>query len=181
MHGAVLDWFREQIPYDVVRGKSVLEVGSLDCGASLREVIIGASEYVGLDMRPGGFVDVVELAETFSPGRQYDYVVSAGTLEHCEDWIGVVKNMKRLAAPGGHILLTTVSPGFHRHNFPNDYWRWTKLQLTKAFSDFYLKAIEGNDQQFDVFLRVEKPLSWSETSTFSRDCKYEATTLVTAT
>lgn len=160
MHPEVLDFFRRELPVEAQRGKAVLEIGSLDCGGSLREVITDMAEYTGLDMRSGPKVDTIARAESFQPGRTYDVVVSAGTLEHCEDWKGVLANMKRLTSPGGQIVLTTVSPGFPRHNYPSDYWRWTKLQMARAFADFHIKALEGSN--WDVFIRAVKPLDWTE-------------------
>lgn len=161
MHPEVLGFFRRHFPPEAQRGKSVLEVGSLDtpeCGGSLRQVISEAREYVGLDMRPGPGVDVEGMAESYRPGYHFDVVVSAGTLEHCKNWRAVAQNIKYLAKPNGLILVTTVAPGFHRHNHPDDYWRWTKPQLALAFSDCYIKALEG--EGYDVFLKAIRPPVW---------------------
>lgn len=160
MHDSVLAYFRRECPRESQLNKSCLEIGSLDCGGTLRTVLSHCREYVGLDMREGSGVDVVAMAETYRPARSYDLVVSAGTLEHCEHWQEVLWTMKYLLSPGGTLLLTTVSPGFHRHNFPSDYWRFTPSVLAEAFKDMP-HTIEHNPENFDIFLRAEKPQVWT--------------------
>jgi len=161
MHPSVLAFFRSVLLVEDQRGKSFLEVGALNVGGSIRDVVTEPGEYVGLDMREGPGVDVVCKAEEYKPERQFDYVVSAGTLEHCEDWRSVVTRMKELCKTGGHVILTTVSPGWPRHDYPNDYWRWSVAQGLTMFDDFDLVVLRSDPEGPGWFLMARKPSEWA--------------------
>ncbi|MGC9069640.1 MAG: class I SAM-dependent methyltransferase, partial [Thermoprotei archaeon] len=63
-------------------------------------------EYIGVDIEPGKFVDVVlpaeRLVEHFGP-ESFDVVISTETLEHVQDWRLVINNMKKVLKRGGYI------------------------------------------------------------------------------
>lgn len=62
------------------------------------------------------------------PTGEYDVVICEQVLEHVIDPDAAVRNLCRLARPGGQILVTT--PFLIRlHGSPNDYWRFTPLGL----------------------------------------------------
>lgn len=118
------------------RGKltgKVLEIGSLDVNGGLRDVI-GIT--VGVDMRSGPGVDLVcsveKLKEHF-PDGYFDACVSAGTLEHIEDWRGFVRVTWGLVKDGGYLVLTIASPQKGRHAYPDDYWRLTEDQIRRIY------------------------------------------------
>lgn len=142
-------------------GKSCLEVGSLDVNGNPRTVLNQFAEYVGLDMRPGPCVDVVCKAEEYNPGRTFDVVLCGGTLEHCEDWRGVVKTMKRLVAEHGLVVLHshTIHAGYHPH--PGDYWRFTEQIFRDVFFDF--EVVTCYEEGQDVYISARKPKGWIET------------------
>ncbi len=55
-------------------------------------------------------------------------------LEHCDDPVKAVSELRRVTAPGGRVLVTThgVMP---YHPSPTDYWRWTHAGLEKLFAE----------------------------------------------
>ncbi len=114
-------------------GTTVLEIGSLNVNGGLRDVI---PITVGIDMRKGPGVDVVcsvsDLKAHF-PDGSFDSCVSAGTLEHVEDWKGFVNNTWDAVKEGGYLVMTVASMNKGRHNYPNDYWRFTVEQLREIY------------------------------------------------
>ncbi len=106
---------------------SVIEIGSLHVNGSARGAITH-KHWLGTDMRPGAGVDMAvpaaQLPTYFGP--IFDTVVCCETLEHCENWREVFLILVGLATPGsGVVVITTPSPGFPRHDYPGDYWRFT--------------------------------------------------------
>jgi len=114
-------------------GDSILDIGSFSVNGSLRDVI---PVTVGIDMRKGQGVDVVcsvsDLKDHFADGS-FDSCVSAGTLEHVEDWKGFVNNTWDAVKEGGYLVMTVASMNKGRHNYPNDYWRFTVEQLREIY------------------------------------------------
>lgn len=164
MHSTVLGFFHKHFPQEKQIGKTVLEVGSkFEGGGSLRDVFLPELDYVGLDMRAGPGVDVVSKLEDWEPGRTFDFVISAGTLEHCEDWRGVVNKMKEFTAPNGILVLTTVSLPFQRHGYPSDYWRFTGKHMEKIFSDMEILVLQHDEGDTDVFVIAKKTLKTGTT------------------
>jgi predicted SAM-dependent methyltransferase len=56
--------------------------------------------------------------------------------EHCYEWQDAIYQMKKSLVVGGWIIITTRSPGYPRHDFPGDYWRFTPDVIQAALSDF---------------------------------------------
>lgn len=141
MDAPALKWLHNNIHPDEIEDASVLEVGSQDVNGSIRPYVTRQfpSLYHGVDMAPGRGVDEVAdvhtLIERF--GREsWDVVISTEMLEHVQNWKGAVIQLKEILRPGGTLLLTTRAPGFPRHGYPDDYWRFTPHILQTAFSDF---------------------------------------------
>lgn len=140
----VTDFVRATLPSAFVRGKRVLDVGSLDWNGSVRDLIISKNpaEYVGIDILEGEGVDEVlsanDLLDHYGPKR-WDIIVCLEMLEHCEAWQDAVYQMKESLVESGCIVLTTRSPGFSYHA-PPDHWRFTDQMLLRAFAD--LKEVE---------------------------------------
>jgi O-antigen biosynthesis protein len=142
MRPACLQWLSEHAP-DPKPG-FVLDVGSYDVNGSARGLVESwGSHYLGVDMREGPNVDVVCAAEAL------DYELGAGAAgavvcidaaEHMEDWHACFAGMKAVCAEGGWVYLATVAPGWARHEYPGDYWRFTEDLLCEAFADFEVLA-----------------------------------------
>lgn len=145
-----------------VKGKKILEVGSRDVNGSPRQYICGLepSSYVGCDIQNGKGVDeicdVVDLAYKYGE-NSFDVVISCEMMEHVKDWKTAINNMKKVVKVGGKIIITTRSPGFHFHEYPNDFWRFTDNDIKSIFSDFNIISVE-NDSHRDpgIFICCEK-------------------------
>lgn len=135
MNEAILDVFRKGLlSGDDVAGKRVIEVGSYDVNGSVRPVIesLGPRSYLGVDIAPGPgvdeIVDCTDLIETFGEAS-FGVVVTTEMLEHVSDWKTCVANLAGITADDGLLVITTRSPGFPRHDYPADYWRYTPKVL----------------------------------------------------
>ena len=133
MHASVMS-FVAGLPKELWTGKRVLEVGSCNVNGSVRSIIQpSAKEYIGVDIVQGPGVDIkldaTEL-QGFWNTESFDIVVSTEMLEHAENWVFALDNMKSMVKPGGFLILTTRSYGFPFHN-PPDHWRFEIHHLAK--------------------------------------------------
>lgn len=97
--------------------------------------------YVNLDLFALPGVDVVANAERLPfPGGIFQCIECDAVLEHVRDPQQVMRELKRVLAPGGYIHL--VTPFCHPfHEYPSDYRRYTLDGLKQlAHSDLELVA-----------------------------------------
>ena len=158
---ACIDFAERVVTVDDVRGKRVIEVGSMNVNGSLRATIeaLGPAKYVGVDLGEGPGVDEVCPAENLVARfgeASFDLVVCTEMLEHVREWRVVIANLKQLVAPGGVVLLTTRSKGFPYHEYPFDYWRYEPADLRAIFADFAIEALERDTYMPGVFLRARR-------------------------
>lgn len=142
---------------DLVRGKTVLEVGALDVNGSVRSRVEaqGPASYTGVDICSGPGVDLVldatDLVDQFGHDS-FDVVISTELLEHVHDWRAVITNMKSVLRAGGTLLVTTRSRGFHIHAYPADYWRYEVADFEEIFRDMEILALERDPLAPGVFM-----------------------------
>jgi len=157
-----IDFARRFIAPDMVAGLDVLEVGALDVNGSVRPdvVALGPASYVGVDLTTGPGVDEVvdaaRLIQRFGH-ESFDLVITTEMVEHTLDWPAVVRNLKGVLRPDGHLLLTTRSPGFHFHAYPYDFWRYTPDDMRTIFGDLDILTIEDDTDAPGVFLFARRP------------------------
>lgn len=126
-HQSVLTWAASW-PADLFAGKSVIEVGSYDVNGTVRPIVAAhePASYLGVDISEGPGVDLVahveSLPDLYPDGL--DTVVTTEMLEHVEDWRATFIALTDLVRDGGHLVLSTRSPGFPYHPFPIDCWRY---------------------------------------------------------
>jgi SAM-dependent methyltransferase len=160
---SVIEFFIEHTEPNEFSGKKVLEVGSKYVNGSVRPFIerwLKPKEYIGIDIEPGKYVDLVLPAERIVSyfGREsFDVVISTEVLEHVRDWRLVVNNMKEVLRPGGYIYITTRSRGFPYHGYPYDFWRYEIEDMERIFSDFEIILLERDHMAPGVFLKARKP------------------------
>ena len=165
VNNAVLDFIRTSITAEDVVGRSVLEVGALDVNGSARRVIepLGPASYVGVDIQEGPGVDrivsVSFLVDIFGT-EAFDIVVATEMLEHVQDWRWAVTQLKRVVAPGGVLLVTTRSPGFHHHGYPHDFWRFTTVDFGRIFADLQESRVVSDPSSPGVFVVGRRPAAF---------------------
>lgn len=150
MHQSVQDFVARVLTVEHVSGKSVLEVGSFDVNGSVRPHIetLGPSTYLGVDAAPGPRVDQVVDCEQLSNHVGYgawDVVVSTEMLEHVRDWRACMLQLMYVTRLGGLLLLTTRSPGFPYHPYPEDHWRYTQAQMGAILDGLQLETLVLED------------------------------------
>ena len=151
---------------DDIAGKRIIEIGSHDVNGSVRAAIEarGPASYVGVDIMAGPSVDVVLdaslLLERFDP-ESFDVVLSTEMAEHVRDWRTVFINMKTLSSVGGVVVLTTRSPGFAYHAYPNDFWRYELSDMALIFADFDIEMLESERDRRSpgVFVKARRTRS----------------------
>lgn len=159
MTPSTMDFGRRHIHRDEVIGKRVLEVGAYDVNGSFRSIAqsYGPAEYVGIDIAPGPGVDrVCNALDAPTMFGEFDVVICTEVMEHEQDWRGLVRALKELVRIGGILMVTTRSPGFAYHPYPEDYWRFTLDDFRAIFADMVIEALEADPAQPGVFLRARR-------------------------
>ncbi len=160
-HKSCVEFVHNNLNKELIESKCVLEVGSRDVNGSVRDYIesLSPSEYIGCDIEAGGGVDeicdVENLVDKYG-NNSFDVVISTEMLEHVEDWKSAINNMKDVLKVGGIIIITTRSPGFEKHENPNDYWRFTKRDMEKIFEDYLIIECEDDKQAPGIFIHAIK-------------------------
>jgi SAM-dependent methyltransferase len=170
MHPSAYAFATTALTRDEVEGKSVIEAGAYDVNGSAREAIeaLGPHSYIGTDMQPGPGVDVVCPAEglhlqfsQMGDDGTADVVISTEMLEHAEDWAAAMAGMIRVLKPGGLLVLTTRGPGFPRHGYPDDYWRFTPDIMRAILGAAGLETVycepDPDPASPGVFVKARKP------------------------
>jgi len=168
MNDAVKEFGKRALAAEDIRSKDVLEVGSYNVNGSLSDWVNEHSpaSYVKTDSRPGPDVDKVldvcdALAE-YGPDS-FDLVFSTETLEHVEDWLVAVENMKQMVRPCGVVVLTARAPGATRHDHPGDYWRFSCDAMSRIFGDWTVELLEPDPGALKspckagAFVKARKP------------------------
>lgn len=169
MHASVLAWVGRTLTQADIAGRTVLEVGSFDVNGSVRPAVeaLSPAAYLGVDQSPGPGVDEVVPAEQL-PARFgedfWDVVVSCEMLEHAEQWRDALMAMALVLRPGGLLVLTTRSPGFPRHEFPGDHWRFSRDTMRAALvavgCGSYELVADPQAKHPGVFARARKGDPW---------------------
>ena len=167
MHREVLEFFRNYLTQDEIAGKRVLEVGSRNVNGSVRGDVakLLPMEYIGSDIEPGRDVDLIcnanDLVERFGKDS-FDVVICTEMLEHAEHWQLAISNIKQVCKPGGLMMITTRSRGFHIHGYPEDYWRYEMKDIPIIFEDCDLKILIRDEPNKGVLVKVKKPDKFQE-------------------
>jgi SAM-dependent methyltransferase len=125
----LVDWLRAEGAG--AAGKRVLDVG---CGDKPYYPFFStAASYTGLDVQQNPNADLHGAAEAIpAEDGAFDLVICTQVLEHADDPPQAVREMHRVTAPGGRVLLSTHGTQVYHPN-PGDYWRWTHTGLERLF------------------------------------------------
>jgi SAM-dependent methyltransferase len=94
-----------------------------------------ASEYVGVDVVENPAADLQGAAEGLPVAdASFDLVLCIQVLEHADDPVRAVRELRRVVAPGGAVLASTHGVQVY-HPAPVDLWRWTHAGLDRLFRE----------------------------------------------
>lgn len=92
------------------------------------------SSYVGVDPVANPLADLEGPIEALPvEDGAFDVVLCAQVLEHVDDPGAGVRELHRVTAPGGRVLLSTHGAMVY-HPSPVDLWRWTHAGLERLFA-----------------------------------------------
>ena len=162
MHDSVHTWVQKVITSDDVKGKDILEVGSMNVNGTVRPYItsLAPKSYLGIDIRGGPGVDAVcGAASARDAYGTADVVISTEMLEHAEDWHAAFAGMVDCVRRGGVFILTTRGPGFAKHDHPGDYWRFTDSIMHAALTacGMVITRLENDPEAPGIFAMARKP------------------------
>ena len=133
LRAPLAEWLRAEAVAAAHAGRlRVLDVG---CGDKPYQSLFAphAAEYVGVDVGENLNADLVGAAERLPvPDASFDVVLCTQVLEHCDDPAAVVRELRRVVAPGGRVLASTHGVYVY-HPRPHDRWRWTHEGLDQLF------------------------------------------------
>ena len=135
-----------------------------------RALVIGSKSYggkldrrslyrraVGLDLEAGAEVDIVHDLESPLPPEhgKFDHIDCCSVMEHVQrPWL-MAENIQRAMRPGATILIS-VPFSWRIHNYPGDYWRFTRQTLNVLFPQ--VKWLESGYLTDDGFRKVANGL-----------------------
>jgi SAM-dependent methyltransferase len=84
----------------------------------------------------------------FSDG-EFSSVLCTEVLEHVKDPFQVERELRRVTAPGGMLILTTRFV-FPIHDAPGDYWRFTPYALRMIFSEWEIVELRAETRTLET-------------------------------
>jgi SAM-dependent methyltransferase len=126
-------WLREEAKraYDDLGQYRLLDVG---CGQKPYAPFFEpfAATYVGVDPVDNPYAELKGSVEALPvEDTSFDLVLCVQVLEHADDPQQAIRELYRVTAPGGRLLLSTHGVQVY-HPSPVDYWRWTHAGLEKV-------------------------------------------------
>lgn len=168
MHPSAYQFVVKALVSEGVRGKDVVEIGSLDVnastqGLSVRALCDGASSYYGIDARDGPGVDAAISAAAYDGRGAYDIAITTEALEHCPEPETIIDCARRALKPGGLLIITAAGPLRTPHGCDGGavgeefYQNVDPAALRRWLADWDAVTIEENTDAHDVYAIARKP------------------------
>jgi SAM-dependent methyltransferase len=74
------------------------------------------------------------------PDESFELVLCTQVLEHCDDPWRAVGEIRRILAPGGHVILSAPHVWFY-HPHPHDHWRFTQEGMVRLCRENGLEPV----------------------------------------
>jgi SAM-dependent methyltransferase len=145
-------------------GALVLEIGSRNVNGTPRPLFDGCALYLGIDPRAGSGVDHYVRAADYDGHQNFDYVVTAETMEHA-DPREIVNCAWRALKPGGLFILTAATEGREVHSndgvlgmFEGEYYgNVSREQLEQLLAEWDVVRLEVDEAHHDIYAVARKP------------------------
>jgi SAM-dependent methyltransferase len=133
---------------DIFLKKNATTERVLDIGSGGSSYATYFPNRVTVDIDPERHPEIVADAAALPfADASFEFILSTEMLEHVLDPVKVLAEMHRVLAPGGTLILTTRFV-YQLHDAPHDYWRYTRPNLERLFSDFSEVTIEAEAGPF---------------------------------
>lgn len=151
-----------------VEGKTLLEIGCGNGGMTrllapkvehLTAFDVSAPSLKLVDeMNLANVVTAQGLIESFSPERQFDWVVLSEVIEHLRDPMAVVRKAYEFLAPGGSLVITTPNGHWesdeHLHEFSMQSFSGLLAETDcESFETSYIRDGDGRRRWLTATLR----------------------------
>lgn len=130
---ALAEWLGAQVTE--LGTSSCVRVLDVGCGGKPYYPLFApiASAYVGVDEVVNPLADLQGSGDNLPvDDASFDVVLCTQVLEHCPQPWRVVRELRRVTAPGGRVLASTHGVQVY-HPSPGDYYRWTHEGLRLLF------------------------------------------------
>ena len=138
--------FKERNSSDI----SILEIGSYEVNASIRDLFKGSS-YFGIDLLDGPGVDLVMNGENIRDlNKKFDVIISSECFEHAVNWKNIFKAMIDCSKDDGYVIMTCASKGRVEHgtkraDFFDSIINNYKVKSSPGTKDEYYKNLIEKD------------------------------------
>jgi 2-polyprenyl-3-methyl-5-hydroxy-6-metoxy-1,4-benzoquinol methylase len=156
--------FREEFILKAIRGKEVLDVGSVGQTSSYNlweQMKKAAKSLTGIDIVPSRApATVCGNMESYSFGRFFDVVVAGDVIEHVDNPGLFLQNVHRHLKDGGALILTTPNAKWPTvflkpnptHTLWHDRYTLSHLLARHGFEVAYFAYYFGNKNHYNFFL-----------------------------
>lgn len=139
----------------------------------------GASSYgeffpnrVTVDIDPERKPSILADAEKLPfKDNEFNFVLCTEMLEHVKDPNKVEKEIRRVTASGGTLILSTRFV-FPLHDIPGDYWRFSKYGLLELFKEWDITEIIPETRNFSSIAALIQRMSFQSTFHFNKITKF---------
>ena len=122
---------------------------------------------IDLNRKPDIVADAHHLP--FKDG-EFEVILSTETLEHVKDPFQVEREIRRVTASGGVLILSTRFV-FPIHDLPNDYWRFSKYGLRELFKEWDIVEIEAETKNFSTIGALLQRICFQSELRFNKPMK----------
>lgn len=151
-------WIRRRIEVNVLDQIEMMKQAQATFGSDSRVLDAGAGEgryrrfleharYTAVDFGLGdsswdyrSLDSLADLHHLPFQAAVFDGAVCTQVIEHVRYPEGVIRELARVLKPGGHLFLSAPQ-GWHQHQKPHDYFRFTSFALEAMFRDASLRPV----------------------------------------
>lgn len=138
----------------------VLDCGSRDINGTNRDLWTLESGYTGIDIVNGPNVNLVLPMEDADWCDEHFHVcISTEVLEHNPKWREGIKNMVRMLAPGGLLIVTCATTGRLPHMAETGYYQnLTEADIRTVIDEGLFETVEYevNEDNHDLYFHAVK-------------------------